>query len=113
MPSPIDLTGPTGAPLFATAIEGLAPGATAVIDGNDFGHPVQSLRDVPGGRLLGAAVRQRLHAVRAPDGNTVWLHMDQWEGQDWKRSPGNLYGDPVRVSFDPRATTPISWSRTK
>ena len=41
------------------------------------------------------------------DGKTVWLHMDQWEGQDWKRSPGNIYGDPVRVSFDPRASTPI------
>ena len=29
------------------------------------------------------------------DGHTVWLHNDQWEGQDWKRSPGNLFGDPV------------------
>ena len=27
------------------------------------------------------------------DGHTVWLHMDQWEGQNWKRSPGNIYGD--------------------
>ena len=22
------------------------------------------------------------------DGHTVWMHMDQWEGQNWKRSPG-------------------------
>ena len=29
------------------------------------------------------------------DGKTVWLHMDQWEGQNWKRSPGNLFGEPV------------------
>ena len=36
------------------------------------------------------------------DGKTVWLHMDQWEGQNWKRSPGNLFGDPVQVQFDPR-----------
>ena len=41
------------------------------------------------------------------DGKTVWLHMDQWEGQDWKRSPGNLFGEPVRVQFDPRSSTPI------
>ena len=31
------------------------------------------------------------------DGKTVWLHMDQWEGQNWKQSPGNIYGEPVRV----------------
>ena len=32
------------------------------------------------------------------DGKTVWLHNDQWEGQNWKRSPGNLLGDPVKVA---------------
>ena len=42
------------------------------------------------------------------DGRTVWMHMDQWEGQDWKRSPGNLYGDPVQVTFDPKSTAPIA-----
>ena len=41
------------------------------------------------------------------DGHTVWLHMDQWEGQNWKRSPGNIYGDPVRITFDPASPTPI------
>ena len=33
------------------------------------------------------------------DGHTVWLHMDQWEGQNWKRSPGNLYGEPVKITL--------------
>ena len=42
------------------------------------------------------------------DGKTVWLHMDQWEGQNWKRSPGNVYGDPVKVTFDPHSATPIA-----
>jgi hypothetical protein len=41
------------------------------------------------------------------DGKTVWLHMDQWEGQNWKRSPGNLFGEPVRVSFNPASSEPI------
>ncbi len=41
------------------------------------------------------------------DGHTVWLHMDQWEGQDWKHSPGNLYGAAVKVHFDPASPTPI------
>jgi len=41
------------------------------------------------------------------DGKTVWLHNDQWEGQNWKRSPGNLLGDPVKVTFDPKSPAPI------
>ena len=41
------------------------------------------------------------------DGKTVWLHMDQWEGQNWKRSPGNLYGDPVQGHVRSASTTPI------
>jgi hypothetical protein len=36
------------------------------------------------------------------------MHMDQWEGQDWKHSPGNLYGKPVKVHFDPASDTPIA-----
>ena len=47
--------------------------------------------------------------VRAvTDGHTVWLHMDQWEGQNWKRSPGNIYGDPVQIHFDPSSSAPIA-----
>ena len=41
------------------------------------------------------------------DGHTVWLHMDQWEGQHWQRSPGNLYGDPVKITWNPASSTPI------
>jgi hypothetical protein len=35
------------------------------------------------------------------DGHTIWVHMDQWEGQEFTRSPGNLYSKPQRVRFDP------------
>ena len=41
----------------------LRPGSAAVIDAATFGHPVQSLRDIPGGRVLGRAVRERVHEV--------------------------------------------------
>src|SRR6185295_777150 len=33
--------------------------------------------------------------------------MDQWEGQNWRRSPGNLFGDAIKVHFDPASSTPI------
>jgi hypothetical protein len=35
------------------------------------------------------------------DGHTLWLHDDQWEGQQFNRSPGNLVSDVHRVHLDP------------
>ena len=37
------------------------------------------------------------------DGHVLWMHDDQWEGQNWSRSPGNIYGAPQKVHFDPKA----------
>jgi hypothetical protein len=104
---PIEQTSPTGVPLFSMSVEGLAPGATATITADNRGHPIQSLRDIPAGEYwMQPFVNVYTRFARA-DGKTVWLHMDQWEGQNWKRSPGNLYGEPVKITFDPASTTPI------
>src|SRR5688572_13786084 len=105
--TPIELTGPTGTPLFSTMVEGLAAGATAVIDADDFGHPAQSLRDVPAGEYWVQPFVNVYTKFARSDGHTVWMHMDQWEGQDWKRSPGNMYGDPVRMRIDPASPAPV------
>jgi len=105
--TPIEQTGETGAPLFGVDVSALAPGARAVIDANAFGHPVRSVRDLPAGEyLMQPFVNVYTRFARA-DGHTVWLHMDRWEGQNWKRSPGNLFGAPVRVRWDPRSATPV------
>ncbi len=105
--SPIEQAGPTGSPLFSHAVEALAPGASASIGGTDLGHPVRSLHDLPAGEYwMQPFVNVYTRFARA-DGKTVWLHMDQWEGQNWKRSPGNLYGEPVKVTFNPASTEPI------
>jgi hypothetical protein len=105
--SPIEQASPTGAPLFSRYVEALAPGAAVAITIDDRGHPVRSLRDLPAGEYwLQPFVNVYTRFPRA-DGKTVWLHNDQWEGQDWKRSPGNVFGDPVRVKFDPTSASPI------
>ncbi|MFL6279647.1 MAG: alpha/beta hydrolase-fold protein [Vicinamibacterales bacterium] len=104
---PIDQTSPTGVPLFSKFVEGLAPESAATITVDDRGHPIRSLRDVPAGDYwMQPFVNVYTRFPRA-DGHTVWLHNDQWEGQDWKRSPGNLTGDPIKVAFDPKSATPI------
>ena len=68
----------------------------------------RNLRDLPGRRsyMVQPFVNVYTKFARA-DGHTVWLHMDQWEGQHWQRSPGNLYGDPVKISYDPSSSAPI------
>jgi hypothetical protein len=105
--TPIEQAGPTGAPLFSTYIEALGPGVPATIDGEARGHPVPSLRDMPAGEYwVQPFVNVYTRFARA-DGHTVWLHLDQWEGQNWKRSPGNLFGDPVQIRLDPSSTTSI------
>jgi Putative esterase len=105
--APIAQAGPNGVPLFSHPVEGLAPDVGAAVTAGDFGHPVASLADLPAGDYwLQPFVNVYTRFPRA-DGKTVWLHMDQWEGQDWKESPGNLFGDPVRIHFDPTSTAPI------
>jgi hypothetical protein len=105
--SPIEQAAPTGVPLFSHYVEGLAPDAPTAINGDDRGHPLRSLRDLPAGDYWMQPFVNVYTRFNRADGKTVWLHNDQWEGQDWKRSPGNLFGDPVRVKFDPKAPAPI------
>jgi len=105
--TPIQQVGPTGTPLFSRNVDALAPGQAAVIDSTDFGHPLQSLRDLPAGDYVVQAFVNVYTKFARADGHTVWLHMDQGEGQQWNRSPGNLYSEPVRLRLDPQATTPV------
>ena len=41
------------------------------------------------------------------DGHVVKMHMDQWEGQDFPVSPGNLYSEPRKIHVDPASNEPI------
>jgi putative esterase len=105
--TPIEQTSPTGVPLFSRFVEILSPDSAIAITGDDRGHPLRSLRDLPPGDYwMQPFVNVYTRFPRA-DGHTVWLHNDQWEGQNWKRSPGNLFGDPIKVTYDPKSPTPI------
>ena len=99
-PEPRLQIGRTGAPFFGRDVEKLAPGQTAVIDSSDLGSPVLSLAEVPAGDYWVQAFVNIYSEFRRSDGHVVWMHDDQWEGQRWNRSPGNLYSKPQRVSLD-------------
>jgi hypothetical protein len=93
--------GRTGGPFFGRDIEKLAPGQAAVIDETDLGSPVASLGEIPAGDYFVQGFVNVYSEFRRSDGHVLWMHDDQWEGQRWPRSPGNLYSEPVRVRVDP------------
>lgn len=105
--TPIAETSETGVPLFGVDIDALPAGKSAIIDATTFGHPLRSLRDLPRGEYWVQPFVNIYTRFARADGHTVWMHMDQWEGQNWKRSPGNIYGDPVKVTWDPASNTAI------
>ena len=104
---PIEQTGETGVPLFGVNVDNLSPGKAAVIDAATLGFPAQSLRDIPAGVYWVQPFVNVYTKFARADGHTVWLHMDQWEGQNWKRSPGNMYGEPVKITWNPKSSKPI------
>jgi hypothetical protein len=106
--TPIQEAGPEGTPLFSKYVAQLQPGTAVTLTASDRGHPVPSLRDIPAGDYWVQPFVNVYTRFPRADGHTVWMHMDQWEGQNWKRSPGNLYGDPVKMRIDPSSTAPIT-----
>jgi hypothetical protein len=90
-------------PFFAVDVEGLAPGASAVVDGDTLGFPPKSLRDIPAGDYFVQAVLNVYTEFHRSDGHVIWAHMDQWEGQHWNHSAGNPISKVPRVHLDPDA----------
>ena len=90
-----------GVPFFGRDIEKLAPGQSAVIDATDLGTPVESLSEIPSGTYSVQAFINVYSEFRRSDGHVLWMHDDQWEGQRWNRSPGNLYSATRQVTLDP------------
>ena len=98
--------GPTGTPVFGLNVDGLKPGVKAIVDEKAVGHPVRSLRDIPPGEYFVQAWLNVYTTFRRGDGKVVKLHQDQGEGQNWRRSPGNLFSDPLKIRIGGPASEP-------
>ena len=95
--------GPKTQLAFGVDVDGLEPGADAVVDGGALGYPLDSLRKVPAGRYRVQALLHRYETFRRADGRAVKLPMDRGEGQQWNKAPGNLYSTPkeIEIEIDP------------
>lgn len=90
-----------GVQFFGVDFENLAPGETVIIDGNTIGYPAEWLKDVPAGKYYLQAVLNKYTEFKRSDGHTLWMHNDQWEGQNWRRSPGNFISEVMEMNIDP------------
>jgi hypothetical protein len=99
--------------LFGVDVDQLRPGQPAAIGESTLGYPANSLKDVATGDYYAQAVIDVYTRFDRADGHTIWAHMDQWEGQQFNRSPGNLYSQAQRVHFDPSQGGAIRLELTK
>lgn len=79
----------------------LAPGQFATLDSLTLGYPLKSVRELPAGDYYVQAVLNVYTRFQRADGHTIWAHMDQWEGQQFNQSPGNLFSSVGRFHLDP------------
>ncbi|HEU4416633.1 MAG TPA: alpha/beta hydrolase-fold protein, partial [Candidatus Angelobacter sp.] len=87
--------------LIAIDTPGVAPGQAVTLDALAAGYPLKSVRELPAGDYYVQALFNVYTRFQRSDGNTIWGHMDQWEGQQFNKSPGNLYTEIGHFHLDP------------
>jgi hypothetical protein len=85
--------------VFGLDVEGLKPGAAAVVDATAKGYPVRSLAALPAGEYFVQGLLHRYETFHLADGRVLKLPPDRGEGQQWSRAPGNLYSTPRKVKI--------------
>lgn len=84
--------------IFGMNVDGMAPEEIQTFSAEDFGFPYPSLADVPAGEYQVQAVLHVYETFDLSTGHIVKLPMDNGEGQQWNRSPGNLYSKPFKIT---------------
>jgi Putative esterase len=89
-------------PFFGFDVERLSPGQTVIVGRDALGYPVERLADLPAGDYFVQGMLNVYTTFPRADGHAVKLHMDQWEGQVFQISPGNLYSEVRKIHWDPK-----------
>lgn len=83
--------------IFGVNVENWAKDSVITFDETVFGYPYESLKDVPPGEYNVQALLNVYETFNLSTGHTVKLPMDNGEGQQWNKSPGNLYSKPFKI----------------
>ncbi len=85
--------------VFGMNVEDWQKGQQLAVDPEIFGFPYPSLKDIPAGEYWVQALFHVYETFNLSTGQTVKLPMDNGEGQQWNRSPGNLYSKPLKITI--------------
>ena len=94
--------------IFGINVEDMAPGQSISFDESVFGYPYPSLAEVPPGEYNVQALLHVYETFNLSTGHTVKLPMDNGEGQQWNRSPGNLYSKPFKITVTDKGIENVS-----
>ncbi|AWX43764.1 hypothetical protein HME9304_00755 [Flagellimonas maritima] len=84
--------------IFGMDVEDMKAGDNIIFDDSIFGFPYSSLKEVPQGEYNVQALLHTYETFNLSTGHTVSLPMDNGEGQQWNKSPGNLYSEPFKIT---------------
>lgn len=93
--------------LFGRDIREALPGDRVLIDGQTSGDPEPTLNDLPPGDYHVQALLNVYTEFHREDGHAIWAHMDQWDGQDIERSPGNYFSSTETIHIGKDTPTTI------
>lgn len=65
-----------------------------------FGYPVENWKEIPAGDYWVQAFIVKYETFNRADGHVIKMPVDQWEGRQWARTPGNIYSVPQKISWD-------------
>jgi hypothetical protein len=95
------------AQIFGVDVDGWKPGETVTMGPDTVGAPLRSLSALPAGAYNIQAVLNVYETFHRSDGHVLKLHPDQGEGQNWSRSPGNLFSKPRQVDIRAGSTVKL------
>ena len=93
--------------IFGMDVDGWKPGDVVEMRANTPGAPLHTLNDLPPGSYNIQAVLNVYETFHRADGHVLKLHPDHGEGQQWNRSPGNLYSKPQKVEVGASSVTTL------
>jgi len=93
--------GPNTQLAFGIDVENFGGNQTATFDATAFGYPLKSISQIPKGEYYVQALLNVYETFNRADGHIVKLPADNGEGQQWNRSPGNVYSKPKKILIDP------------
>jgi hypothetical protein len=98
--------------IFGKDVDGWRPGEAVEMGADTPGAPLHTLADLPPGTYNVQAVLNVYETFHRKDGRILKLHPDHGEGQQWNRSPGNLYSKPQKIEVRDGALVQLNLSET-